>query len=237
MPDWKPYRELLGSPTSPSSVATAPVAVVGQPAASAPGGLRVRQEETPPETERSLACSQCGAAVPASQIMRIGSAALCPNCQVGYRRQAQFGFGDRPAEYASPFVRLGAVVLDYIFCFAIALALVMGVPFLGRRFFADNPNVLGASGIGAVVCMFIWILDYFIGRIVRDGATPAMKLFRIKVVTATGDPVGGGRALGRFLMIGLTNSLTFCLGHLLVFFDKQSRSLHDLVCGTIVIKR
>lgn len=232
MTEWKRYGELLaGSLPSPAGGATSE-----QAAASTASGLRVRREEALPDTERTQGCSQCGTVVPVSQLMRIGSASLCPKCQVGYRRQAHFGFGDRPADYANPFVRLGAFILDCIICFAVGLGLVWGATFLAKRFFSDKPAVLSAVGIGMVICLFLWILDYFVGRITREGATPGMKLCRIKVVTASGGPVGGWRALGRWLMIGVTNTL-LSLGHLIAFFDKERRSLHDIVCGTIVIKR
>jgi uncharacterized RDD family membrane protein YckC len=64
-----------------------------------------------------------------------------------------------------------------------------------------------------------------------------MKAFRIKVVTSDNGPVGGWRAFGRLLIIGLVNLFTSGLGHVVAFFDKERRSLHDLVCGTVVIKR
>jgi uncharacterized RDD family membrane protein YckC len=85
--------------------------------------------------------------------------------------------------------------------------------------------------------MMIWILDYFVGRIARSGATPAMGWFKLQVVTSTGGAVGGWRAFGRYVMIGLINQFTLALGHLIAFFDKRRRSLHDLVCGTVVIKK
>ena len=187
MPEWKLYSQVLAPAGPPPAI---PAVAMEQPAASVPGALRVRREEAAPDSDPVKGCSQCGAMVPSSELMRIGSASLCSKCQVGYRRQAHFGFGERPADYANPFVRMAA-----------------------------------------------FILDYFVGRIAREGATPIMKLMKIRVVTANGGSVGVWRALGRWLVLVLTNTFTFGLGHLIVFFDKQRRSLHDIACGTLVVKR
>ena len=72
--------------------------------------------------------------------------------------------------------------------------------------------------------------------VAREGATPMMKAFGIKVTRADGGAVGGGRAFGRLLMIVLVNLFTCSLGHVVAFFDKERRALHDMVCGTVVIK-
>jgi len=228
MPEWKKHNELLAAPAPATQLA--PIVAVASPPP-------VRAAVAPAPSETIQACSQCGAEVPSSQIMRIGSAALCPKCQTGYRRQAQYGFEERPNEYASPIVRLIAYILDGILCSLGAAILLVAAWIFVPRFFPDNHRVLIASSVGAIVCAVVWFLDYFIGRIAREGATPAMKLFHIKVINASGEAPGFWRALARFLMILVTNSLTFSLGHLIAFFDKQRRSLHDIVCGTVVVKK
>ena len=251
MPEWRKHSDLLagGSWQSDRSGTAVPATVSGvSPASANAGETPAGTGGTPAplaepsaggsiKTGATQACSQCGTEVLAGQIMRIGSASLCPKCQVGYRRQAQYGFDERPMEYAAPLVRLGAWILDGLFCSAGAAILLVAAWIFVPRFFPDNPKVLVATSVGAVVCVAIWFLDYYIGRIAREGATPAMKLFHIKIVTAEGSLPGGWRALARFLMIILTSCLTFNLGHLLVFFNKEHRSLHDFVCGTVVIKR
>ncbi len=228
MPEWKKHAELLGAPALAPALPPAPAPVMPP--------LPPR-EAARTSADATQACSQCGTEVPSRQIMRIGSASLCPHCQVGYRRHAQYGFDEKPMEYAAPLVRLGAWILDSFICSAGAAVLLVAAWIFVPRFFPDNPKVLVGTTVGAVVCVAIWFLDYYIGRIAREGATPAMKLFRIKIVTASGATPGSLRALGRLLMIVLTCILTFNLGHLIVFFDKQRRSLHDIVCGTVVVKR
>ena len=231
MPEWKTYGEVLGQP-NPGSGGGNVEPAVGKTA------LRTvaTATESGVETESAVACTQCGTEVPASQIMRIGSAAMCPKCQTAYQRQARTAYSDAPLEYANPVQRLAAFILDQIICFVVVFALALALELFGPRLLSD-PGVRRAVSIGVYLCLVFWVLDYFIGRIARDGATPAMKLFRIRVARRNGDKVGGLRALGRFLLIGLINSVTLCLGHLVAFFDKERRSLHEIVCGTVVVKK
>ena len=228
MAEWKTYGELLGapSPTRSTSASAAP---------AEKASVRDQSKDAFAVTENSAGCSQCGEMAPRDQLMRIGSASLCPKCQVAYRRQAQVGFGDGPPQYANPFARLVASILDCTICSAVVAILLIGAPFVARRFYSETA-VRDALGIAAALSG-LWVLNYFVGSIARTGATSGMKRFRIRVVTRTGDAIGYWRALGRSLVIGLTNVLTFGVGHLTVFFDKQRRSLPDIVCGTIVIKR
>jgi uncharacterized RDD family membrane protein YckC len=230
MAEWKPYRELLGTGI-PSSLAPAAQLAAPQPQLpeAAPQGPST-------EVDRKIDCSQCDASTPASQIMRIGNASLCPKCQEGYRRQAQLGFGEKPLEYAKPSARLSAFLLDLLFCSAISVAMVIGGRFSGARFFPGNPAALDWIALGALLLSALWTLDYFIGRIAREGATPMMKRHKIKVVATHGAAVGFTQAFIRFICIGVTNILTLGLGHLLAFRNKKHRALHDLLSRTVVVR-
>ena len=234
MAEWKTYGELSGG-SAPSSAFS--VAATQQPAAApAAAGLRIhRDEPAAPAAEREAACSQCGAEVPVSQLMTVGASQLCPKCQASHRRLS-FSGPDRPMEYAQPLVRLAAYVLDCAICSGVAGVCLFGALFLLKALKPD-PTVATLLFIGVLAGLVIWILNYFVGKIAREGATPMMKAFGIKVTTADGGPVGGWRAFGRLLVIGLVSSSTGNLGHVVAFFDKERRSLHDMVCGTVVIKR
>ncbi len=224
MTDWKRYREVSASqagavpPTSP-------------PAPE----VKIEITTTPAAVSKPLVtCLRCGAEVPASQTVTIGTMTLCPKCQVGYERQLR-GEGP-PMVYASPILRLVAFVLDGIVCNAVAGAFLFGMYWLATNYFPERQTQLGIMLIGAV-CALLWVLNYFVGRIGREGATPVMKLLRLQIVTPSGAMVGTWRALARILVIALVNTFTAGLGHLTVFFDQRKRSLTDMICGTVVIKR
>lgn len=69
--------------------------------------------------------------------------------------------------------------------------------------------------------------------ITQGGQTPGKMAAGIQVLTATGEPVGIGRALARAVAEYLSG-LLFCLGYLVAAFSDK-RALHDYVAGTRVI--
>jgi uncharacterized RDD family membrane protein YckC len=222
MTEWKPYGELLAAAASVK-------------ASPAPYRARIVPEPAEGTTAtREATCSHCGAVVSASEIMTVGSAQLCPPCQAAHRR---LSLGEKPPlAYAPAWLRLVAYLLDVALCLLVAAGL-----FVGGLFALDLAGVpkesKGLATLGVLAVALFWVLDYFVGRIARRGATPMMRAFKLEVVTAAGGPVGGWRAWGRFLMILLVNQFTLGLGHLPAFFDKQHRALHDLACGTVVIQK
>jgi len=228
MEKWQRYGELVpaaaGDPTLAEKVATA-------------GGLHMQHSPSDaPAATREVSCSQCGVVVPVSQIVNFGSAQLCPQCQDARARMMATGWGGGPVEYANPFLRLGAFFLDGLIADAVLLMVAFGVIFVSRAFFKDNKPVLAGTGLFIVVFALWWLLNYFVSRIANEGQTPAMKWMKIRVTEVGGGNISWWRSLGRFLVIGLINNFTLGLGHLVALFDKQKRSLHGIICGTIVIK-
>lgn len=214
--EWQPYGQV--TPTSASSNLPPP---------------KVTEAAAVPVPDPDVACSRCGAEVPRSQTITVGTMTLCPKCQVGYERQLRGELA--PPIYASPVTRLLAFVLDSIFSGVVVGVFLAAVYWLATNFFPDRKTSLGIMLIG-LVCALLWIVNYYVGRIAKTGATPGMRLFRLRVTLPQGGPVGTGRALARFLVLGLVNSVTAGLGHLVTFFHPQKRSLHDLLCGTLVVK-
>ena len=62
------------------------------------------------------------------------------------------------------------------------------------------------------------------------------KLLQISVGHETGGLISRWRAFGRQFIWGLLLNFTLGLGFLTVFFDQRRRGLHDMVCGTVVVK-
>lgn len=233
MKEWQTYAALLGQP------AAQPAA---QPAEA--GGLRVKQEtavEAPP-VDNDVACSRCGAVVPQSTTKAIGTAILCPQCQGG---NARLGWSVAPAmDYANPWLRLAAFLLDFLF-FSLTVAAVYGLvllaAYLAARMgaFSTREQALAAGKwIAAAYCIwvFFWSIRYFVGNISRVGSTWGMRLLKLKVVAADGELIGFWRALGRHLLFNLASNFTCFLINLFPLFDKQRRGVHDMACGTVVIK-
>lgn len=79
------------------------------------------------------------------------------------------------------------------------------------------------------------IFGYYALFWVKGGQTLAMKTWRIRIISATGQPVSLGRALARF---ALALPSIGCLGVGIVWalFDKDKQFLHDRLSGTRLVK-
>ena len=80
-------------------------------------------------------------------------------------------------------------------------------------------------------------LAYFPWFWARDGATPGMRMFGLHVVRdRDGGPISGGQAILR--LIGYwVDGLVFYLGYIWILIDKRKRGWHDLIAGTVVVKK
>lgn len=72
--------------------------------------------------------------------------------------------------------------------------------------------------------------------LLRFSATPGKLLCGLRVVHATGRPIGFIRIVARCLA-KILSGFTLGIGYLIAAFDDQKRGLHDYVCGTRVIIR
>ena len=226
MADWKKYGDLIAG-RKPAAVA--PVESATPEAAAAGGSLHIQHEHV--AGERQATCSRCGSVGPASQLHLVGSSALCPKCQVGHQR---LGLGiSAPMEYANPFLRLAAFILDAII-FGVVFSVVMLVLNWGTITSRAQPSF---ARLGVTFLFYVWWwLHYFIWRVSGCRATYGMKLLKISIVHETGGLISGWRAFGRNFIFGLVLQFTGGLGNLTVFFDQRRRTLQDMVCSTVVIK-
>jgi len=64
-------------------------------------------------------------------------------------------------------------------------------------------------------------------------ATPGKMVFGLRVATADGEPIGFGRATGRFFG-KIVSGMIFNLGYLMVAFTSRKQGLHDVIANTVV---
>jgi uncharacterized RDD family membrane protein YckC len=87
-----------------------------------------------------------------------------------------------------------------------------------------------------VVAFIAWYV-FLVVRLGRTGQTPGRKVCGIKVVSRdTGQPIGAGRALGRYLFAGFISGQICYLGYLWMLWDSQKRTWHDMVVGSVVVR-
>jgi uncharacterized RDD family membrane protein YckC len=133
--------------------------------------------------------------------------------------------------------RLVAYIVDSIILSVVATVVAIALGVLTAAFASAGSDALAVlSGIGIFVALLAVSLGYFPWFWARGGATPGMRLFRLRVVRdADGGPISGGQAILR--LIGFwVSSFVLYLGFIWILIDSRRRGWHDLIAGTVVIE-
>lgn len=136
--------------------------------------------------------------------------------------------------FRAPFaLRCGALLIDYIL-----LALVLVFSIMIARLMGGGARMAGgtAEKVGLVITLIVAVLDLVVmagltGRTVGKWTTG------LRIERKDGRLPGIGRALLRHLVGYPLSLLPFGLGFLIVAVSPTGRALHDLIAGTIVVRR
>jgi len=140
-------------------------------------------------------------------------------------------YSDGEVIYAGFWVRFGAVIIDTIIIYIIALAggAVVGLLFATR----GGPEWIGV--IGMIVGIVGAVLYFALMESSERGATLGKRAFRLRVVTADGNErIGFGRAVGRYFA-RFISMIVLYIGYLIQPFTQRKQTLHDMICGTAVV--
>jgi uncharacterized RDD family membrane protein YckC len=85
------------------------------------------------------------------------------------------------------------------------------------------------------LCVFLlaWLYDALLTSSPMQ-ATPGKMVFGLRVATAGGEPIGFGRATGRFFG-KIVSGMIFNVGYLMVAFTSRKQGLHDMIANTVVV--
>lgn len=129
--------------------------------------------------------------------------------------------------------RLIAYILDSL----IVLVLCILVFVVGLILAAVTPVLTGLVWIvGFLAVIFVYFPYYW----VKGGQTLGMKPFNLWVVRdSDGGPIGWPAAILRLIGLYVIDSIIFGIpvGLIWVFVDKRKRCWHDLIAGTVVVKK
>jgi uncharacterized RDD family membrane protein YckC len=136
--------------------------------------------------------------------------------------------------YRAPFaLRCGALLIDYI-----VLVLIMTFSTMVARLMGGGARLAGgtAEKVGIVLTLIAAVLDLGIlagltGRSIGKWTTG------LRLETISGRAPGIPRALLRHFVGYPISLLPFGLGFLLAIVTPTGRALHDLICGTVVIRK
>ncbi|MFI5160605.1 MAG: RDD family protein [Sphingobacteriales bacterium] len=136
-----------------------------------------------------------------------------------------------PQYFAGLDQRLLASALDWFIISAICV-----VPTMLVAVFIPGQGIVVMIALSLLV---IIPLVNFVYHIVMESsakqATYGKQILKIKVCDMDGNPIDGGKAFGRNFC-KLFSDITFSIGYLISFFNKQQQCLHDMMAGTLVVK-
>ena len=133
----------------------------------------------------------------------------------------------------------GMLLLPLVMLFGGATSAVAGhaLPRLGELGFGYLVHLAVDGGLAGAVALSIGALVmvlYLLIFTAMSGQTPGLRLLRLRVIDAYGEPPSLLRAALRIVGLALS-ILLFCLGYLWVAFSREKRGLHDLIAGTYVV--
>jgi uncharacterized RDD family membrane protein YckC len=95
----------------------------------------------------------------------------------------------------------------------------------------------GLLGPLSVAAMFLLPLAYHSYFIAKSAATPGMKMMDVMVVTLDGRSPDSMAAILQTVLFYLSISVTVWLVLLVVLFTDRNRALHDILAGTLMVRR
>jgi uncharacterized RDD family membrane protein YckC len=78
-------------------------------------------------------------------------------------------------------------------------------------------------------------MAYTIGFWIAEGATPGKMALGVRIISANGEPISGGQAVGRYFA-QILSALILGFGFWMIGWTKKKQGLHDMLAGTVVIK-
>jgi uncharacterized RDD family membrane protein YckC len=143
-------------------------------------------------------------------------------------------------EFAPHGARLLSYIIDvFIASVGLAVLIIVGVIVSGPRAIGDTTVEFANPGIFFLVVILglLITLGYFPFFWARGGQTPGMRPFDLYVVR---DSDGGRPTIGMALMrlVGYwINGIVLHIGFAWILIDNRRRGWHDIIAGTVVVKR
>ena len=140
-----------------------------------------------------------------------------------------------PIEYGGFWIRFAAYIIDGLILGLVGL--VLGIAFGLGSALAEGSGVDPAAQSLVSLLNLAISVGYFAWFWTRSGSTPGMTLLGLQVVReADGATIGLGAALVRYVGIILSTIALF-IGLIWVAFDSRKRGWHDMLAGTVVIRK
>lgn len=168
-------------------------------------------------------------------MVRFGTSLVCAGCKPTYVQMMTQGTSmPGQLQLAGFWIRFGAKTLDGLIFLAVLAILVVAFVLIAKTAKPSDEFFI-AGIIFAYAFLIFGSLGYTIFFVGKYGATPGKMICNLRIVMPDGSPLTYGRATGRAFGEFVTNMIPFYLGYLTVLFDKDKRTIHDMICNTRVI--
>lgn len=141
-------------------------------------------------------------------------------------------------EFGSAGERLIAYIVDVLIASFLVILIVILAGLVAGAGAVGGSGVVAAAGV-IVILLAVLIVPfaYFPYFWATSGSTPGMRMFGLRVVRdSDGGPIGAGEAVLR--LIGYwVSGFVFYIGFVWILIDKRKRGWHDLIAGTVVVKK
>ncbi len=142
-------------------------------------------------------------------------------------RMEPAGFWIRLVAYILDAFILGIPLALIITIFSVAAVKLVPAESVGGTFFVALLGNLLSMGISFFYMIFFWV---------KFGATPGKMILKLQVLDAsTMNYMSYGKAIIRLL--GYMLSSIFFIGFILIAFSDKKKGLHDMIAGTVVVKK
>jgi uncharacterized RDD family membrane protein YckC len=180
--------------------------------------------------EAQVFCSNCGARL-------LEGARFCNQCgaTVAIGAAAERTGEPAPVRYAGFWRRLWAFLVDgaWVFLLAAPLQLALGLD-IGNEATPDWSRPIELAGLG-ISQGIAWLYAALFMCSPAQG-TLGQLLFNVKVTDVEGRRISFLRATGRHFAEFISLAL-LGVGYLMIAFNERKRALHDLIAGTLVVRR
>lgn len=191
-------------------------------------------------------CMRCGAPLAHSMGGSPSPAAAPPPAQAYYGAQPPTpAYGAQP-NYAGFWIRFLAYLIDSFVVFVglmiivIPVAVILGVMGAVGANSGSGPNLEGLEGPLTAVWYLVsfggqWLYEAFMTSSAKQ-ATLGKMAVGLQVTDLDGNRISFGRATGRFFA-KLLSGIILLIGYLMQPFTQKKQALHDILAGTLVLKR
>jgi uncharacterized RDD family membrane protein YckC len=192
---------------------------------------QVTKQETPVGDLRTQGAPQPGTTCPRCHHVNEQAAPFCSNCGLPFGGEAGF----RPAALG---FRVGGLLIDALVITAIYALLAPGIinETLGDAF-SDMKDSSQSSSSFLLDSVVSWA--YGTALLTLWATTVGKRVFRVSVVRFDGTPIGPARAAARefIKVVSFASLLLAAVTVVMIAVRADRRGLHDVIAGTVVVKR